>query len=309
MKLSVVMSSYNGEQYIEEQLESIQQQEQRPNEVLIRDDGSTDQTVAIVRQFIKKHHLENWQIKVNQKNIGWRANFMEGMHEAQGDLIFLSDQDDIWLPNKLKVMEKIMLANPQVNVLASNYQKFTENGLGSVVPYSAGHKLKKINLYNNYMDVKAPGCTYCVRKDFVNPISKVWDKNYPHDELAWCLALFTDSLYLYTEPLIKWRQHSTSAFAKESRSLKSKAKKYDWIKSSVMFNNSVNDFLTIFPNTSSLEKKQKLIKATDHYLHLREKFYDSKNIIYGVQLLKYWNLYPRYRQYLLDWYLVFFNHK
>ena len=72
MKLSVIMSSYNGEKNIKKQLESIQAQERPADEVLIRDDGSTDNTVEIVRQFIRVHHLKNWRIEINQENLGWR---------------------------------------------------------------------------------------------------------------------------------------------------------------------------------------------------------------------------------------------
>lgn len=301
------MSSYNGEKYIEDQLKSIQGQERPADEVLIRDDGSTDNTVKIARHFIQTHHLKNWRVEVNSQNLGWRENFVQGMLEAQGNLIFFCDQDDVWRSEKLKLMEKVMQGNPQINVLASNYQKLLGNELDKIGPYPAGQQVKKIGLYNNYMFVKAPGCTYCVRKEFAQATAKVWNKEYPHDALVWELALFTDSLYLYTKPLIKWRQHQTSAFSKESRLLKTKSKKYRWLEESQRFNNSIREFLAVNNGQVDNEKKR-LLEATDKYLSLRKKFYDIRNPIYGLQLLRYWKLYPRYRQYLADWYLVYFNH-
>lgn len=307
MKISVVMSSFNGENYIEDQLKSIHNQERPADEVLIRDDGSTDNTVKIAQRFIQDHHLENWQVEVNPQNLGWRANFVQGMLEAQGELIFFCDQDDVWRSEKLKLMEKVMIANPQINVLASNYQKLLGNELDRIGPYPAGQEVKKIGLYNNYMFVKAPGCTYCVRKEFAQATAKVWNKEYPHDALVWEMALFTDSLYLYTEPLIEWRQHRTSAFSKESRLLKSRSKKYQWLKNSMKFNNSIKEFLITNIGQIDTGKKQ-LLEATDKYLNLRKKFYDSKNPVYGLWLMNYWKMYPRYRQYLADWYLVYLNH-
>ena len=308
MKISIVMSSYNGEKYIKSQLKSILNQEESIDEVLIRDDGSTDNTVDIVRQFIKEHNLTNWQIRVNFHNLGWRANFIEGMLEAQGDLIFFCDQDDIWRTDKLKIMKRIMLSNPQINVLASDYQELLSGGKGKIGPYTADDQVKKVELYKNYMYVKAPGCTYCVRKKFAVETAKFWNASYPHDALVWRLALFTDSLYICREPLIYWRQHKTSAFAKESRLLKSRSKKYQLIKASKKFNNSIRKFLLTFYAEKVTNRKEKLVLTSNAYLNLRMSFYDSKNPIYGLRLIKYLKYYPRYRQYLADWYLVYFNH-
>lgn len=104
MKTSVVMSTYNGEKYITEQLDSLRTQSQSADEVIIADDCSTDHTVEIVRRYINQHNLSDWQVIVNQHNKGWRRNFMEAMWSASGDLIFPCDQDDIWRNDKIKVI-------------------------------------------------------------------------------------------------------------------------------------------------------------------------------------------------------------
>ncbi|MCC9082765.1 glycosyltransferase [Enterococcus faecium] len=86
--VSVIMPIYNGEKNIIEQLESIRNQERMPDEVLLCDDGSTDSTVEIVRNFIEKHQLTGWQLLINEENIGWRKNFIRLIHQATGDVIF-----------------------------------------------------------------------------------------------------------------------------------------------------------------------------------------------------------------------------
>ena len=96
MKVSVVLSSYNGEQDIIEQLRSIDGQTRQPDEVLICDDCSTDGTADLVQNYIEKKRLKNWKLIVNKKNKGWRKNFIDGILASTGDLIFTSDQDDIW---------------------------------------------------------------------------------------------------------------------------------------------------------------------------------------------------------------------
>ena len=74
MKVSVVLSSYNGEQDIIEQLRSIDGQTRQPDEVLICDDCSTDGTVNLVQNYIEKKRLKNWKLVVNKQNKGWRKN-------------------------------------------------------------------------------------------------------------------------------------------------------------------------------------------------------------------------------------------
>ena len=108
MKISIVMSTYNGEKYIVDQLDSIRKQSRMPDEVLIFDDCSTDRTVNIVTNYIQDNNLKNWKIKVNTQNKGWRQNFMDGMWSSSGDVVFPCDQDDIWRPDKIAKMTKIL---------------------------------------------------------------------------------------------------------------------------------------------------------------------------------------------------------
>ena len=97
MKLSIVLSTYNGEAYITEQLDSILNQTRKADEVLIFDDCSTDNTPQIIEQFISGHNLTTWKFAVNHENKGWKRNFMEGIWSTSGDLVFPCDQDDIWI--------------------------------------------------------------------------------------------------------------------------------------------------------------------------------------------------------------------
>ena len=89
MKLSIVMTTYNGIRYIEEQLESIVNQERKADEVLIFDDGSNDGTPEFIEKYIIKNNLNNtWKVIVNEENKGWRRNFVEGIWSSTGDLVF-----------------------------------------------------------------------------------------------------------------------------------------------------------------------------------------------------------------------------
>ncbi|MCR5127860.1 MAG: glycosyltransferase, partial [Lachnospiraceae bacterium] len=118
MKISVVMCTYNGENYIKEQLRTILKQSRKPEEVILCDDRSTDRTTEIIRNFIRVCGLEErWHLYENAENVGWKRNFMEALRRSTGDLIFLADQDDLWHPRKIELMSKACEQHPEIGLL------------------------------------------------------------------------------------------------------------------------------------------------------------------------------------------------
>ena len=111
MKISIAMATYNGEQYIKEQLQSFVDQSIMPNEVVISDDKSTDTTLEVINEFITKAPFDI-KIVVNDKNLGYTRNFNSALMHATGDVVFLSDQDDVWYPNKIEHMLNVMKDYP-----------------------------------------------------------------------------------------------------------------------------------------------------------------------------------------------------
>lgn len=98
--ISVCLASYNGERYIERQIESILLQLSLCDELVISDDNSTDNTLSIVE------NIRDRRIKIirNNINVGYTKNFERALMHSIGDYIFLSDQDDVWLPNKVEIV-------------------------------------------------------------------------------------------------------------------------------------------------------------------------------------------------------------
>ena len=98
-KISVVLSSFNGAQFIEEQINSIIEQTIKPDEIIVCDDGSSDDTIHILKKFEASNQIK---LVLNKSNLGILANFKLGASLANANnYIAFSDQDDIWLPNKL----------------------------------------------------------------------------------------------------------------------------------------------------------------------------------------------------------------
>lgn len=98
--VSVIVCTYNGEQYLREQLDSILLQTYPIRELIIQDDGSTDGTVQIVKEYEARHP----QVKVylNEHNLGFNANFETAAMRATSDFIAIADQDDVWYPAKIE---------------------------------------------------------------------------------------------------------------------------------------------------------------------------------------------------------------
>lgn len=307
MKISVVVSVFNGEKYISEQLDSLRHQIRRPDEVLLFDDGSSDKTPQIVTDYITKYSLANWKYTRNPENKGWRRNFMEGMWAASGDLVFSCDQDDIWHQDKLKIMSEVMENSPKISLLTSNYELFFEDGSHKDGFKQNDGSVSQIPLKNNYLLVGRPGCTHCIRKELLDIARKYWRPEYPHDALLWRLSLFSDGLYNYNGNLIRWRKHQNSAFTKESRDLKSVAAKKKWIQTARAFDDTLREYV----NSSEIADKTtklRVLDRNDRWLAVRERFYLRKNPLVGVKLATYWDCFPRYRQYLGDWYLIYLKH-
>lgn len=87
-KISVLMTTYNGERYVHKQIESIYRQTRKPDEVVICDDRSTDSTCEIIQRFIKEKSISNWNLYINKENLGWQNNFYQGTSMVEGDMIF-----------------------------------------------------------------------------------------------------------------------------------------------------------------------------------------------------------------------------
>lgn len=95
--ISVCMATYNGEKYLREQVDSILAQLGENDELMVSDDGSTDSTIDI----LKSYNDSRIKILKNKGNHGVNGNFENALSHANGDYIFLSDQDDVWLPDKV----------------------------------------------------------------------------------------------------------------------------------------------------------------------------------------------------------------
>jgi glycosyltransferase involved in cell wall biosynthesis len=119
LSISIALCTYNGESFLWDQLNSFLNQTRLPDEVVICDDGSKDKTLKILEEFAAKAPFLI-RIHQNVENLGWSKNFEKAITLCSGDLIALSDQDDEWLPDKLKKVEDIFKGKRTTGYISHN---------------------------------------------------------------------------------------------------------------------------------------------------------------------------------------------
>lgn len=212
--ICVAMCTYNGATYLRQQLESIAAQTRRPDQMVIVDDGSSDGTVEIAHSFAQVAEFPV-QVTINERNLGYAKNFQRAIELAQGELIALSDQDDVWRPLKLEKITTAFAGSPRTGLVFTDAElvgadlspvgfrlwpavRFSEAAQAQLRRGEAFEVLLRGNIVT--------GATMAFRsifKDLVLPI-----EGGLHD--AWIALLISAvaELEMISEPLIDYRQHS-----------------------------------------------------------------------------------------------------
>ena len=212
--ISVALCTYNGEKYLAEQLDSILSQENPVDEIVVCDDGSTDNTQSILQDY-QARFPELFRIFINEKNLGYVANFEKALSLCTGDLIFLCDQDDIWHQDKVKFILHYFKENPLIGVAAHNLdligtydgkKTFWElKNFHSETKPSNQELLQHILINGNIF----PGMSLAIRKKTLHdylPLQKI-DSILIHDYELIIKALRDEKFGLIPKNLGAYRQH------------------------------------------------------------------------------------------------------
>ena len=209
----VVLSAYNGSRHIAEQIESIRAQSLTEWKLIVRDDGSTDNTIEIVKSFAARDPRISL-VSDALGNIGPWASFAELLkiaRDSRADYVFVSDQDDVWLPDKIETQLPLLERRREQPALVHSDLKVVDENLKEIhssfkefqrASYDANDPLRTLLIHNAVV-----GCTIGVNRallDFGLPIPDgVW-----HDWwLALCAAL-TGSIESTRAPSVLYRQHA-----------------------------------------------------------------------------------------------------
>ncbi len=206
--ISVCIATYNGEKYILQQLDSILSQLSEKDEVIVSDDNSTDSTLSLIEAYDPRIKI------LKNSNRGVISNFENALLGAKGDVIFLADQDDVWLPNKVKTcleaLKKSDLVVSDCYVTDQELQIISD----SFYETNASNSNKyKAFLRNSYL-----GCCMAFNRSVLD-VALPFPKQIPmHDIWIGNVAAFKRSVRFLPDKLIYYRRHGDNASTASEKS-------------------------------------------------------------------------------------------
>jgi glycosyltransferase involved in cell wall biosynthesis len=217
MKLSVAMCTYNGEKYLKEQINSILNQTIEVHEIIVCDDMSTDTTFSILNEYKENYPLLFIIIR-NDNSLGTIKNFEKAISLTSGDLIFLSDQDDIWYTNKVDSMLSFFKSNKNCKLLFSDGDLVDDEGatLKSTLWEKWGFDILTQKKWenNNYVFFellenrnRITGATICFAKSLKDSLPIIGYPFFYHDAFLGLHAAAQKGLFFLRQSLIQYRVH------------------------------------------------------------------------------------------------------
>ncbi|WP_240543517.1 glycosyltransferase family 2 protein [Spirosoma foliorum] len=197
------MATYNGELYIERQLKSILQQLDINDEIIISDDGSTDKTLQIIDGFADRRI----KVFVNKKRRGPVGNFENALLNSCGQYIYLADQDDIWLPDKISTINSLLKNH---DLVLADCEVVDQNGNLLQASFFE-HRGSSPGFWNNLYRNSYMGCCMAFRREILDYVLPFPSKIHMHD---WWIGLLVEAkgrVIFYEEPLIKYVRHGGNA--------------------------------------------------------------------------------------------------
>ena len=224
--VSIAMCTYNGSAYIKKQLESIGRQTLQPLELVICDDGSTDETESIIEDFSGQVSFPVRYMK-NEVQLGYRENFMNAAAKCTGDIVAFCDQDDVWMPDKL---ERCVHQFEDQDVLFVYHEINIINGDGIHISRYSDRAPPSNTMEPMTMTpwLYAYGFTQLMRRNLCS-YNAFWklssDQNDPkqhlaHDQYYMFLSSVLGRISYIQEPLADYRQHGKNLFGVKDTSEK-----------------------------------------------------------------------------------------
>lgn len=201
MKTSIAMATYNGATYLREQLDSLVHQTRLPDELVISDDCSTDDTWRLIKAFAVEAPFPV-HARRNDTNLGYAGNFEKALGRCAGDLIFLCDQDDVWFLKKIESIAALAESDRH-NMVFMNDAEITNEALVA----TGLTKLGQIRAAGMPNSAFVMGCCAAIRKEFVDICLPIPAAYGSHDSWIMTMADGIGRRRIVEEPMQQYRRH------------------------------------------------------------------------------------------------------
>ena len=280
MKLIILMSTYNGERYLREQLDSLLNQSLKPDKILIRDDGSTDSTISILEEYADKNETVEYYC---EDNIGVAKSFFELINNCiEADYYALCDQDDYWFEDKLsRAVELLEKEDGSIPLLYCSKYTLTDKFLN---PINSG--VSKLYSFSDFPHSliyhTAPGCTFVFNNEARKKIVKYdLNKEYYliHDAIIHKVACMFGKMILDNESHMYYRQHGDNEIGMTSNKRKEfYGRIYRFLNGDIKNyrSNTAKSLLNVYGNECS-DENRKLLTIVANYMNDKDL---KKELIY-----------------------------
>ena len=228
--ISVAMTTYNGAAYVEEQLRSILGQTVPVDEIVVCDDGSSDDTCAIIRR-LADSRVRLWR---NPENLGYIENFYQAISRTTGDYIFLADQDDRWAPDKVeKTLARMQSGGfaavcTDFRLIDAEGMPLADKSAYQINPFIRRVKTPEARITTLRLAFGniAQGCTYCFTKEVRDVYLRLHNREVIHDYQIMLIASCVGKAAFLKEELIDYRLHGHNSigFSQKNRRIAIKTK-------------------------------------------------------------------------------------
>lgn len=222
VQISVALCTYNGQRFLYQQLQSLLDQTVRPDELVVCDDGSSDESVAVVEAFAA-HAPFAVRLVRNSQNLGYIRNFEQAMSLCTGDIVFLCDQDDLWHRRKIETLCDVFVSEPDVGLVLHDFVRINADGgpydfpaerygdrqlLGSELPDDIrAHGIRAFMLPSPRAWC---GCMMAFRREWVGVLLPIYPGKGHDDWILKLLGAVTEVRFV-GEPLIQYRMHNSNS--------------------------------------------------------------------------------------------------
>lgn len=263
-KIDILLATYNGEKYLEEQLESIINQTFKEWKLYIRDDGSKDKT----NEILKKYREKDKRIEILKDglgNIGVAKNFEILMKNSTAEYIMFCDQDDVWKNQKMKTLYEIAIKKQEdiPFMICSNVEVVDEK-LNFL--YKTNFSIKSSNI-KDYLFQKGgqQGASFIINKALLKMTTPFPEKTWMHDQLLTLNACLFGKIYFCDEYLMLYRQHANNVLGSKE-DIFSKLSRIKKIRNPLMDNKRIKFFEKYFNQKKEYLNEKQLIIFRDFFM-------------------------------------------